>query len=105
MKITYSSNNSGGGWWLSTEDWLNLEKAGWLVDWRPEGEWLGAKATSASIEANTMENAIGLWERVTGQDSNDPGCSCCGQPHNFYEPYEEGPRPPRPDRSVILMEN
>ena len=25
MKIVYSSNNSGGSWWLSDEDWKNLE--------------------------------------------------------------------------------
>ena len=102
MKITYRTNNSGGGWWLSTEDWVGLEAAGWTVQWE---NWLGASATSATIEMDTMEDAIALWERVTGQDSTDPGCSCCGQPHYFYEPYEEGPRPPRPDRSVLLTED
>lgn len=33
MKITYSSNNSGGGWWLKDKDWIALEKAGWHVFW------------------------------------------------------------------------
>ena len=33
MKVEYSSNNSGGSWWLKKEDWLNLEKAGWFVEW------------------------------------------------------------------------
>lgn len=33
MIITYSSNNSGGSWWLSDKDWKALEKAGWLVEW------------------------------------------------------------------------
>lgn len=33
MKITYSSNNSGGGWWLKDEDWKALEKAGWFCVW------------------------------------------------------------------------
>ena len=32
MKIVYSSNNSGGSWWLSDEDWKKLEAAGWNVD-------------------------------------------------------------------------
>ncbi len=27
-KIEYSSNNSGGDWWLKDEDWFALEKAG-----------------------------------------------------------------------------
>lgn len=29
----YSSNNSGGRWWLTDEDWRNLEAAGWKVQW------------------------------------------------------------------------
>ena len=31
--VEYSSNNSGGNWWLNDKDWKNLEKAGWLVVW------------------------------------------------------------------------
>lgn len=33
IKVEYSSNNSGGDWWLSDDDWENLEKAGWEVAW------------------------------------------------------------------------
>ena len=33
MKVEYSSNNSGGRWWLSDENWKDLEKAGWWVKW------------------------------------------------------------------------
>lgn len=33
MKVTYSSNNSGGSWWLSDDDWRRLEAAGWGVEW------------------------------------------------------------------------
>lgn len=33
MKIEYSSNNSGGSWWMNDNDWINLEKAGWYVIW------------------------------------------------------------------------
>lgn len=33
MKVKYSSNNSGGSWWLSDEDWRALEAAGWQVEW------------------------------------------------------------------------
>ena len=101
MIIKYSSNNSGGGWWLNTEDWKALEAAGWLVNWE---DFLGAAATSATIEADSVETAIALWMWVTDQDSNDPGCECCGQPHNFYEVYEEAPRPPRPDRIIANQE-
>lgn len=31
--VEYSSNNSGGDWWLSDEDWKALEAAGWKVAW------------------------------------------------------------------------
>lgn len=33
LLIEYSSNNSGGSWWLSDKDWKNLEEAGWKVQW------------------------------------------------------------------------
>lgn len=33
MKVKYSSNNSGGDWWLTDEDWRRLEEAGWEVEW------------------------------------------------------------------------
>lgn len=36
MKVIYTSNNSGGSWWLEDKDWLNLEKAGWFVEWGGE---------------------------------------------------------------------
>lgn len=31
--VTYRSNNSGGGWWLSADDWHALDEAGWNVHW------------------------------------------------------------------------
>ena len=31
--VEYNSNNSGGSWWLTDDDWKNLEKAGWVVAW------------------------------------------------------------------------
>lgn len=31
--VEYDSNNSGGSWWLSDEDWKALEDAGWTVMW------------------------------------------------------------------------
>lgn len=37
MKVEYSSNNSGGGWWLTDKHWQKLEKAGWEVEWG--GKW------------------------------------------------------------------
>lgn len=100
-KVKYSSNNSGGSWWLSDEDWLNLEKAGWEIDWYKnhsgslfikEGQdrFLGALASGATREGLSLNMAVAEWENITGQSSEDEGCSCCGEPHSFYEIDEEG---------------
>ena len=31
--VEYSSNNSGGRWWLNDQNWRDLEAAGWVVAW------------------------------------------------------------------------
>jgi len=33
LLVKYDSNNSGGSWWLTDNDWVKLEKAGWEIDW------------------------------------------------------------------------
>lgn len=95
MKNTlhYKSNNSGGSWWLGDEDWANLEKAGWTVQWvrddpdrlfvSSDGRFLGALATSAYKEGTDPDTLIEEWEDITGQVSTDEGCPCCGEPHGF----------------------
>lgn len=95
MKIEYSSNNSGGGWWLKDEDWRALEAAGWTVDWYAkregmvlggpdkEGRWLGGLAAGASKDFPSMRDAILEFERITNQTASDEGCNCCGPPHSF----------------------
>lgn len=94
MKITYSSNNSGGSWWLKDEDWKRLEDGGWQVDWYKdqedqlgirEGRFLGALASYAHKDFPTVDMAIAEWEHLTGQWAEDEGCNCCGQPHYFSE--------------------
>lgn len=113
--VEYSSNNSGGHWWLTTEQWINLEKAGWEVIWggykfckggnvrdgcskeecsghkrfnsfkemTKRDTWLDSYATDASVQADSLEDAIAQWEDITGENSKAQGCHCCGQPHNF----------------------
>jgi hypothetical protein len=109
--VKYNSNNSGGSWWLSPENWEALAEAGWNVHWcspadnRPysaydeplkpcpkqEGAtWLGAVATSAAKEFDNPKDAIPEFERVTGQDASDIGCNCCGPPHEFEYKDEDG---------------
>lgn len=82
MKIEYLSNNSGGSWWLSDDDWKKLEAAGWTVEWEEE-VWLGALARRASKDFETVGDAIREFEKVTGQEASDEGCNCCGAPHSF----------------------
>lgn len=92
MKVTYSSNNSGGSWWLADEDWLALEKAGWKIEWYADREgrlvkqdrFLGALASYAVREnVASIGEAIEEWESITGEFASALGCSCCGPPHNF----------------------
>lgn len=126
--ITYSSNNSGGSWWLKDKDWYALEEAGWVVHWHhdlddpshvhaerdmsmfsghthaydsehlltkvtPNGErFLGALAQSAAKATNNPDEAIAEWERITGQNSTDEGCNCCGEPHSFTFIAADGSR-------------
>lgn len=93
-KLEYTSNNSGGYWWLNDEHWAALEAAGWTVDWCKKSEWtqqggdgrwrsLGALATSASKEFPTPELGVAEWESAVGMSAYDEGCNCCGAPHSF----------------------
>jgi hypothetical protein len=112
--VEYDSNNSGGSFWLSTEDWEALAEAGWNVHWvDPTERWgghplsayeeplkpcakvegaesLGTVATSAAKEFDDPSEAIPEFERVTGQDASDVGCNCCGPPHSFEYEDEDG---------------
>lgn len=101
MRVKYDSNNSGGAWWLTDQNWLDLESAGWTVNWFrdgldwfeltvKDGRWLGALAREATREGLTLGEAIKEWESITGQKSNALGCPCCGVPHSFYAYDDEG---------------
>lgn len=92
MYVEYSSNNSGGSWWLTDKNWKDLANAGWEVQWykdeeghKGEERFLGALASHATRRGLSMGEAIDEWERITGQDSAALGCSCCGTPHSFTE--------------------
>ena len=81
MSIVYSSNNSGGSWWLSAKQWEALEAAGWKIT---DHSFDGAPC-EAVRHGVTRSEAIAEWVDITGQDPNALGCPCCGRPHSFYE--------------------
>lgn len=83
MKVDYTSNNSGGKWWLSTKEWDALRAAGWKLG---EPIRLGGVVGDASLECETPLDAVKSWESATGLDSTDEGCGCCGPPHCFSWP-------------------
>lgn len=108
--VELSENNSGGGWWLSDEDWRNLAKAGWVVDWAENraksadswmrssveldehGVWryMGALASEAKRYGVSLRVAVAEFRDITGQDPDEEGCSCCGQPHYLSAYDAEG---------------
>ena len=93
--VIYDSNNSGGGWWLSDENWQALEQAGWKVFWHrddpdekfahadSDGRWLGGLARSAAVVRPTFREALSEFAAVAEQDPYAEGCNCCGSPHSF----------------------
>lgn len=97
MRVEYATNNSGGSWWLSDDDWYALERVGWNVHWvarqdedshyrrnvDDDGRWLGALAVSASLETSSLREAISSFQCATGESASALGCSCCGPPHSF----------------------
>jgi len=113
--VEYSTNNSGGSWWLTDAEWEALETAGWVVDWviaEPDDydrerdgyqlfgtpdengvpRWMGARAKRAKLYGTTsISAAISSFEFNTSQDSTDLGCySCCGAPHSFTARTADG---------------
>lgn len=94
--LKYSSNNSGGRWWLTDEDWYALERQGWKVHWekakeRSEGErFLGALASSAEKKFDNKLEGIKEWEKLTGEYAGSIGCNCCGEPHSFRWDRDDG---------------
>ena len=54
MKVEYSSNNSGGSWWLSDDDWRKLEKAGWEI------QWCGRQNQFLAFFTETRDGDLGL---------------------------------------------
>lgn len=99
--LEYSHNNSGGRWWLSDQNWTELETNGWTVRWfetdefykervDEDGRWLGALATDASKRFASADEGVREWSSLTGERASDVGCNCCGPPHSFTWKDDDG---------------
>ena len=86
MIVRYNSNNSGGYWWLTFDDWVNLGRACWKVNWKDSNST--CPPTSATLVCDSINIAKSNFEYVTSQDPDIAGCSCCGPPHYFYREDE-----------------
>lgn len=87
MFVEYHENNSGGSFMLTRNDYENLERAGWAVEWADPTDGLnsfvGRVAVEATLKTDRMRTAIDSWEQATGFTSTELGCPCCGPPHGF----------------------
>lgn len=105
--IEYSTNNSGGNWWLTKQNWKDLEKEGWKlfncdefiykngdhafgrdglpkrVSPRVKDETFEQYAHYGFKYFDSIEEAVREFEEITGQDVEEEGCECCGQPHSI----------------------
>jgi len=78
MKVEYSSNNSGGHWWLSDKDWINLESNGWDVIW---GELV---FTYPCPECKKDSDELSLKEKYGGEKKYEYHVFKCEE-HGIFE--------------------
>lgn len=80
-------NNSGGYWWLSADDWADLEVHGFTVEHRDGGRL----PIHATVPAHSLIEAKALFEKALNWkfSADEEGCPCCGNPFDFRE-LEEG---------------
>lgn len=103
VPVEYTTNNSGGSYWLSRKDWEALQEAGWVVlDWdntvytesgnyKPDENGLPELKCPANLDNahyayknfESIRDALKEFEALTGQDVTSEGCNCCGPPHSF----------------------
>lgn len=76
-------NNSGGYWWLSADDWADLEVAGFTVEHRDGGRL----PIHATVTAHSEIEAKALFEKALNWkfSADEQGCPCCGMPFDFRE--------------------
>ena len=84
--VTYTTNNSGGVYPLTTGNWAALQLSGWSVEWTRQARPVANGATmtiKAEAMSDALERAVEAFESATGQRAREQGCPCCGPPHYF----------------------
>jgi hypothetical protein len=89
-RVELNQNNSGGYWWLSDEQVDALLADGWFIDGSNTYRMReGKRALNLSIDLPVTTGAVEIamieFQRVTGEDPNAIGCTCCGPPFHFME--------------------
>jgi len=73
--VQYRTNNSGGSWWLTDDDWKRLEEAGWTVDWG---------------DTYFCNSKFSFTQPPDSAELCDPGVECSG--HRKYDTWQEADR-------------
>ena len=88
--VTLRQNNSGGSYWLSQAQFDALVADGWKPDPHPSGlSFKKDKDANLQLDVPVADEDAAItiakieFARVTGQDPNDIGCTCCGPPFSF----------------------
>lgn len=91
FKYEFHESNSGGYHRLSEKNYRDLHAAGWSArmycfdadqDETDIDQMLfdGLSRPYMSKEFPTIRAAVEEWEKITGQDFFEQGCTCCGPP-------------------------
>ena len=66
MFVEYSSNNSGGSWWLQDRDWDALAEAGWHVV--PPGHYVDFESLDGDGVPLIKESGGGMFASMISED-------------------------------------
>lgn len=102
--VKFSENNSGGGWWLSADQYRALLTSGeWGLckdgmayaekDYARQGgsHYFDTDDVPYFLRHNvvgifdTYADGVASWERLTGENADTVGCECCGPPFGLYD--------------------
>lgn len=90
--VTLDQNNSGGYFWLSDEQFDALLADGWYVaedsgQWRLNSYGKRAQNLKLDVPVEREDHAVTIakieFERITGEQADAIGCTCCGPPFDF----------------------